>query len=512
MTGALIDQEQFVIGGVRMNRLAATRLAELPASVRRPAYDRGAAGDRPRLISASARFIAAISLTISTTCWRRASVRGGWLASICAPPPAAFALAPQACLYTRTLRRDQSSQTRVIGCLKGLIEMTDAATADAALAALAAPATHVVTLTITEKGYGLTPARGELNRANADVAADLGGAWPPRTALGLLTRALERRARDDAGPITLLSCDNIPANGRRLCGGLLAMIDATRPALAGWVEANVSFPCAMVDRIVPAVTAEEIAGLAANLGVRDEAAVFGEPFRQWVIEDRFAGPRPPWDLAGAQFVADAEPYEHVKMRVLNAAQSTLSHWGALVGFEFSHQAAADGVLSGLVERMLARETLPTLPQVEGMATDTYLETSLARIRNRAIRHRCHQIGTDGSQKIAQRLLAPLRVRRERGQAAPDLECAVAGWIAYVAAGARRYGARWTASDPFASEIIDRAERAASFRELADAALGLAAIFGDDLREAPFVARIAGHLTGLLGPDAHSYLKRALADG
>ena len=136
-------------------------------------------------------------------------------------------------------------------------------------------------------------------------------------------------------------------------------------ALARWIEDNVTFPCSMVDRIVPATTAEDIEAASRALGAHDPAAVVGEPFRQWVIEDRFAGERPPLDLAGVEFVPDSRPYEQIKMRVLNAAQSTLAHQGALIGLEFSYQAAADPVLSALTRRMLERETSSTLPKVAG---------------------------------------------------------------------------------------------------------------------------------------------------
>jgi fructuronate reductase len=142
----------------------------------------------------------------------------------------------------------------------------------------------------------------------------------------------------------------------------------------------------------------------------------------------------------------------------------------------------------------------------------YIATSLARIRNTAIRHRCHQIGTDGSQKIGQRLLAPLRALRSRGLPATGLERAVAGWIAYVAAGAKRHGARWAPSDPFAAEVIARAESAGGAVELARAVLSIRAIFGDDLAEDRLAARIGGHLAGLLGPDPRGYLETALGDG
>jgi fructuronate reductase len=491
-----------------MTRLSGNTLSLLPASVRRPAYA------RERLTIGHAH----IGFGAFHRCHQLDYVDdmlearfGPWgvIGINMRPPRARPQLAPQDFLYTRSLREGERGQTRVIGCVRDVIETDSAEAANAAVAALASASVQLVTLTITEKGYGLTPASGALDVDNADVAADLAGAWPPRTALGLLARALEARARD-ARPVTLLSCDNIPANGRRLRAGLMGLIEATRPALLDWVEANVAFPGAMVDRIVPAARDEDVDALATTLGLRDEAAVFGEPFRQWVIEDRFAGARPPLDLAGVQFVADAEPYEQIKMRVLNAAQSTLSHWGALVGHEFSWQAATDGVLSGLVERMLARETLPTLPVVADMATGAYLATSLARIRNSAIRHRCHQIGTDGSQKIVQRLLQPMRARRALGLPTADLECAVAGWIAYVAAGARRYGGRWKPDDPLGSLVIARAESAAGFAELARAVLGLSQIFGDDLADAGLAARVGAHLEGLLGPDPHGHLRRTLA--
>ncbi len=240
--------------------------------------------------------------------------------------------------------------------------------------------------------------------------------------------------------------------------------------------------------------------------------MFGEPFRQWVIEDRFAADRPPWDVGGAQFVTDAEPYEHIKMRILNAAQSTLSHWGALVGLTYSWQAAADPDLSELILRMLETETGPTLPHVAGMEIGPYIASSLSRIRNTAISHRCHQIGTDGSQKIVQRLIAPLRARRARGLAAPGLERAIAGWIAYVAAGAKRYGERWAPSDPFAAQIIARAETTGAFVELARSVLAIGAIFGDDLADDELSQRIGRHLAGLLGSDPRGYFRGALADG
>jgi fructuronate reductase len=363
---------------------------------------------------------------------------------------------------------------------------------------------------VTEKGYCLTPSTGALDLDNPAVRTDLEGALPPRTLLGLLALALERR-RTAKAPLTLISCDNVPSNGARLRVAMLKFAALRSAELTRWIEDQVTFPCTMVDRIVPATTPDDVEAVSGLLGVRDSAAVVGEPFRRWVIEDKFAGERPPLDLAGVQFVADAKPHEQIKMRVLNAAQSTLAHQGALVGREFTYQAAADPVLGALTRRMLEQETSTTLPKLAGMDTAAYIDQSMARIRNTAIRHRCHQIGTDGSQKIVQRLVDPLCERLKAGQPAGLLSLAVASWIAYGLSGARRFGARWTPSDPYAETLIAIGERNSDWSELSRSVLAIAPIFGTDMTRPKLIEPIAGHLRGLLGGDPYGYLKERLGD-
>ena len=281
--------------------------------------------------------------------------------------------------------------------------------------------------------------------------------------------------------------------------------------LTRFIEERVTFPSTMVDRIVPATAPEDIDKVSETLGARDPGAVVGEPFRQWVIEDKFAGERPPLDLAGATFVADAKPYEQIKMRVLNAAQSTLAHQGALVGHEFTYEAATDPVLAVLTRRMLEQETSTTLPKLAGMEIAPYIDQSMARIRNTAIRHRCHQIGTDGSQKIVQRLVDPLRERLAAGQPAGLLTLAVASWIAYGFSGAHRFGARWAPSDPYAESVIAIGEKNSDWTELARAVLSIAPIFGVDMARPLLIEGIAGCLRGLIGGDARAYLRERLND-
>ena len=487
-----------------MQRLSQQALASLPGSIRRPGYDRAAMVVGHGHIGMGAFQRCHIG-DFSEDMLKRRPGAWGIVGINLRPPLLAGLLGPQDGLYSRTLRQGDEAETRVIGAVQRVVDAGDAAGAEAAIAALAAPLLLVVTLTITEKGYCHVPATGRLDWSNPDLTRDRVGRGSPGTALGLLAAVFERRRAAGAPGLTVISCDNIPANGA-LLGAVLADFVAARSAdLARWVEANVAFPSTMVDRIVPAATPDDIADASDRLGFRDEAAVVGEPFRQWVIEDRFVRDRPPWDLAGAQFVADVTPYELIKMRVLNAAQSTLSHLGALVGHSFSFEAVADPILAGLTRSMLERETATTLPEVADMPVAPYIATAFDRIANTAIRHRCHQIGTDGSQKLVQRLVNPLRERMATGHAPGLLALGVAGWLAYVLAGARRFGGRWAPEDPLAGRIIAIGDQTGDFAALSRALLGLDAVFGHDLTDSPAVPAIADHLRGLLSADPRGYL-------
>jgi fructuronate reductase len=493
-----------------MRRLSRSVLPELPSSVRQPQYDR----------ETLQIGIAHIGIGAFHRCHQAEFIddmlearfgRWGVLGVNLMAPNLSGLLAPQDCLYSRTLRQDERVETRIIGALREVIDIEDKASAEAAIAALGGSEISVATMTVTEKGYCLAPSTGALDFDNPALRADLEGAFPPRTLLGLLALALERRRQTAGAPLTLISCDNVPSNGARLGAAVLKFAALRSAELARWIEDRVTFPCTMVDRIVPATSPDDIEEVSSRLGARDPAIVVGEPFRQWVVEDKFAGERPPLDLAGATFVADAKPYEEIKMRVLNAAQSTLAHQGALVGHEFTYQAAADPVLAALTRKMLEQETSTTLPKLAGMEVAPYIEQSMARIRNTAVRHRCHQIGTDGSQKIVQRLVDPLRERLAAGRPAGLLTLSVASWIAYGLSGAHRFGARWTPSDPYAETVIAIGERNSDWSELTKSVLSIAPIFGTEMARPELVAAIARRLRGLLDGDARGYLAERLGD-
>jgi fructuronate reductase len=493
-----------------MRRLSRDLLLDLPKSVRQPQYDRESLKIGMAHIGVGAFHRCHQEEFVDDTLEARFG-RWGVLGINLTAPSLTDLLGPQDCLYSRTLRQDDRAETRIIGALRDVIDVTDKGSADRAIAALGGPDISVATMTVTEKGYCLTPSTGELELNNPVLRADLDGGFPPRTLLGLLALALERRRQTGGAPLTLISCDNVPSNGARLGAAMLKFAVLRSAELSRFIEDSVTFPSTMVDRIVPATAPEDIETVSEALGARDPGVVVGEPFRQWVIEDKFAGERPPLDLAGATFVVDAKPYEQIKMRVLNAAQSTLAHQGALVGHEFTYQAAADPVLATLTRRMLERETSTTLPELAGMEAAPYIDQSMARIRNTAIRHRCHQIGTDGSQKIVHRLVDPLRERLAGGQPAGLLILAVASWIAYGLSGARRFGARWTPSDPYAESVIAIGEKNSDWTELAKAALSIAPVFGSDRARPQVVEPVARHLRGLLGGDARAYLTERLRD-
>ena len=491
------------------SHLSPSTLARLPALVRKPTYDRQKLSVGMAHIGVGA-FHRCHQATFTDDMLEKEMGRWGVIGINVRPPRLADSLGIQNGLYTSTLRHGDAAETRVIGCIKKLIDVEDNLTTTAALSALSSPDIDVVSLTLTEKGYYHVPSTGQLDLANRDIAADLTNPSIPNTALGLLAKALDLRRSSNGGGITLISCDNVPANGKILQAVLTTFASQFSVELSDWIEKNVAFPSTMVDRIVPATGEEDLKYIKRLIGLADLGAVVGEPFRQWVLDDTFIGRRPPWEIVGAAFVKDVTPYELIKMRVLNAAQSTLSHLGALCGLEYSFQAASDPILAQLTRTMIERETVTTLPTLPEMELSAYIGTTFSRIENNAIHHRCHQIGTDGSQKIVQRILNPLRERLRRGQSAEFLILAAASWIAYALGGAHRYGSRWTPMDPLIGRVLAICDETSDDpKDLARALLSIQEVFGSDLSTNEICEKVGRHIAGLLSGDPKHYLKQFL---
>lgn len=360
---------------------------------------------------------------------------------------------------------------------------------------LADPRVRVITLTVTEKGYRRGP-DGRLDLTDPGVRADLesfGSGADPVTVVGRLARGLDAR-RVEGAPVTVLSCDNLVGNGHVL-RGLVADLCAALPTgtgdpLAAFVEEAVRFPCSMVDRIVPATTEADRADAQALLGLRDEALVVAEPFRQWVIEDDFAAGRPAWERAGAGLVADVEPYEHLKLRVLNGTHSLLAYLGALAGYETISAAVGDPALADAAWRLVVDDVVPTLDPPAGVDVEAYARTVLDRYANPALRHRTTQIAMDGTQKLPVRLLGTVRDGLAAGRTPHAAIRGVAAWMVYVATAVEADGgSRLPLEDPLADELRRRVAGCGAGKQLraavlVDRLLALDQVFAPDLRDDP----------------------------
>ena len=371
------------------------------------------------------------------------------------------ALAPQGGLYTLALRDAAPDGTprealQVIGALMQVLVAPD--DPRAVLQRIAHPDTRIVSLTVTEKGYHHDPATGALRLKDPDIVHDLQHADAPRTTLGFIVRGLQRRMQRGLAAPSLLSCDNLPANGDTLRGLVLAFAQQVDGALQEWIAVRCTFPNSMVDRIVPRTTDADRERIAGRLGLRDAWPVVAEPFMEWVVEDRFAAGRPAWELGGhnggARFVARAEPFERLKLRMVNGSHSTLAYLGFMAGLKTVDQAVAAPALRRFVDSLMREEIEPTLPSLPGLDLADYRARLLRRFANPALQHATRQIAMDGSQKLPQRLLGTMRDRLQHGQPIERLALAVAAWIHYLR-GSDEAGQTFDIQDPLADALAQQ---------------------------------------------------------
>jgi fructuronate reductase len=396
------------------------------------------------------------------------------------------ALVPQDGLYTLAVKDAGGTSARIVGSVLQVLCPGD--TTEALIEQMADPSIRIVSLTVTEKGYCHDPATGNLLAASTAIRADLERPRAPRTTPGLLVAALARRRARGVAPFTVLSCDNLPNNGRtagRIVGQMAALVD---DGLSTWIEREVAFPSTMIDRIVPATTDTDRAEVTTLTGLDDAWPVMTEPFTQWVIEDRFPMGRPP--LPGAELVGDVEPYEMMKLRMLNGAHSTLAYFGQLSGHETVADAMADPGLARLLAGMWREEIAPTL-LLRDADPAAYAKALAARFANPALRHRTAQIAMDGSQKIPQRLLHTIRDRRRAGLPHPRLTLAVAGWLGYLAARG------FAVDDPIARRFADAGKRLPDVRGYAVGMLAIAEVFGELGHDPGFVEDISAAVQAII---------------
>jgi fructuronate reductase len=459
-----------------MTRLSNETLGDLPPSVACPRYDR--AGVTPGIVHLGVGAFHRAHQAAMTEAVLNAGARDwGIRAASLRSPETRNALGPQNGLYTLAVRDGGPEQLRVIGSISDVLVSRESPRR--LIDAMSAPSTRIVSLTVTEKGYCHDPASGTLDEAHPDVLHDLKAMSAPRSAPGLIIAALLQRRAAGLRPFTVMSCDNLPGNGRvthRVLSRFAALVD---PDLGAFVTNELVCPSGMVDRIVPATTDADRLAVSAALGMTDAWPVMTEPFTQWVIEDRFTQGRPEWELGGAEFVSDVAPFEKMKLRMLNGAHSTFAYLGGLAGHVFVADAANDPLFVSLVERLWA-EIIPTLPKGAGLDPAGYAQKLLARFRNPALRHRLAQIAMDGSQKIPQRLVNTIRERRASGAPLLILSLAIAGFLRYMA-GKNDGGGTNEINDPLKANFA-RASEHTDPAEAATQMLALEPVFGDLVRD------------------------------
>lgn len=401
-----------------------TGLADLPDTAARPGFDRAAT--RPGILHLGPGAFFRAHLAVHTDA-ALAGSGGDWgiLAAGLRSPDLAAGFEAQRGLCSVLVRDGTGTRAQIVGSILGGVAP------GAILDRMRDPAIRIVSLTITEKAYGLHPGTGGLDADHPAIAPDLAAPDRPRSAVGLIAAALGQRRAAGLPPFTPLSCDNLPGNGQVLRRLVIEFAARHDPGLADWIAARVPFPSTMVDRITPASTETTLADAARLTGHDDRLAVETEPFSQWVIEDDFADGRPDWDRGGALFVRDVAPYEKMKLRMLNGTHSLLAWMGLAAGHTFIRDAIADPAIAAEARAHLAAAA-ETLDPVPGADPADYGRALIARFENPAIAHRLIQIATDSSQKLPPRILGPAAEALARGPVADRMARATAAWMHHAA--------------------------------------------------------------------------------
>jgi fructuronate reductase len=454
--------------------LSQAALATLPADIAVPAYDRSSV--TPGIVHLGVgAFHRAHQAVFIDDCLGRGETDWGIIAASMRSADTRDALAPQDNLYTYCERDGKTETLRIIGSiLEVLVAPEDPARL---IDRLCDPRVRIVTLTVTEKGYLANLSERTLLRDHPDIRHDLDNPDMPRSIHGTLLAAIRRRRAAGALPLTLLSCDNLPSNGKVLQALLVEFAGLRDPDLGVYIAKNVSCPCAMVDRIVPATTDPDRAGVAERLGVTDAWPVVAEPYFRWVIEDRFPHGRPRLEESGVEFVADVEPYEHMKLRMLNGAHTAIAAIGQITGLATVADVYGDPRVRRFIDRYW-QEIDPTLsPAVSG---GKYVEGLRQRFANPSLQHRAVQIASDASQKVPQRILAPLGELLDQGKAHGAVILALALWIRSCAALNER-GEPITLRDPAFKELPPIDQKALPPEQVIDRFLGFDRVFGGEWR-------------------------------
>jgi mannitol 2-dehydrogenase len=401
------------------------------------------------------------------------------------------ALDAQDGLYTLVIKHsDGTYEPRVIGSIVQYLFAPD--DPETVIEKMAAPSTRIVSLTITEGGYHVNDVTGEFDVASPNVIADLAPGAVPRTTFGLITEALRRRRQRGLAPFTVMSCDNLQDNGHLTQRVFTAFARLRDPELGDWVEREVRFPNSMVDRITPVTTDADRAEVRERFGIEDRWPVVCEPYTQWVLEDAFTAGRPPYGDVGVQLVGQVEPYELMKLRLLNGSHQALCYFAYLSGCRLVHEAAQDPLFRAFLLGYMDSEATPTLAPVPGVDLDGYKHTLIERFSNPEIRDTIARVCAQSSDRIPKWLLPVVRQQLATGGEIRRSAAVVASWARY-AEGVDEAGQPIEVVDRLRDSLMRLARRQ---REDPDAFIANRDVFGDLADDKRFVTAYRAALASL----------------
>jgi len=479
LNAATLDLPDMIETGSEQPQLSSAVLDMVPKSVRRPGFDVANLKSGILHLGCGA-FHRAHQAVITQRAIEAEGKKGlswGIASASLRRPTTPDALEQQDGLFTVLERDATGTKAEIVGSLSEAFY----APADerGLVSRLADPTTRIVTMTVTAGGYSLEPSSGRLLADDPEIQSDL-SAERPVTTIGTLMQGLDAVRKAGQEPPVILSCDNLSANGDTVRQAVIDCAALKDDQLANWIERNVQFPNTMVDRIVPVTTEDDLRMAQDVLGVLDAAPVSAEPYLQWVIED-FEGERPLWEAGGAQIVSSVTPWEEAKLRMLNGTHMVLAYLGGLAGHATIAEVANDPLMVDFAMRFMLEEQAPTLsataPDPSG-----YAKLLLQRWRNPALQHDVGRIGRNGSEKLAMRILDPLRENLKAGRPSPCAVLAIAAWIRWFAL-EDTSGTKVELNDPLAIELRDLCTTVGEdHTKLARAFLSIEEIFGPDIRD------------------------------
>jgi mannitol 2-dehydrogenase len=393
--------------------------------------------------------------------------------------------------WLTTVVEQEASATRahVTGAMIDFIEPFDI---PRTMALLSGPGIRIISLTITEGGYYISPATQAFDPNHPDIVWDAQNIATPRTAFGLIVAGLSQRRASGVAPFTVMSCDNIPGNGHVTQNAVAGLAELVDPSLAQWIRDSVAFPNAMVDRITPATTDRERKIAAETYGVEDAWPVFCEEFKQWVIEDHFPSGRPRWEKVGVTFTTDVGPYEHMKIRILNGGHAAIAYPGGLLDIHFVHEAMEDPQIRAFLKRLTEQEIIPVLPPPPGVSLEDYRLLIERRFSNPKIGDTIARLCFDGSNRQPKFILPTVTDRLKVNASFAGLALVSALWARYCY-GESESGKTIAPNDPAWDRLRAAARQA---RDNPGAFLELRDIFGDLAKTPEYVVAFTSALSSL----------------